>query len=78
MVELAFAQALKKLRLAKKFSQEEFASQANLHRTYVSQLERGLKSPSLNTIYKICLVLGIKMSEFMQVVEEELNNVYRH
>lgn len=31
-------------------SQEELAERASLHRTYISQLERGLKSPTLDVI----------------------------
>lgn len=41
-------------------SQEELASRSGLHRTYISQLERGLKSPSLRTVFTISSALGIK------------------
>ena len=54
-------------------SQEEFGIEANLHRTYVSQLERGLKSPSLKTLCKITSVLGISLTELMALVEQEIN-----
>ena len=75
MIDLAFARTLKKLRTAKGLSQEDFGSEAGLHRTYVSQLERGLKSPSLKTLHKIAEVLGIQMSELLRRVEEELDHV---
>ena len=39
-------------------SQEEFAARAGVDRTYVSILERGLKSPTLETLEKICEALG--------------------
>ena len=69
MLNMAFAQVLRRLRQEKKFSQEKFAFEAGLHRTYVSQLERGLKSPSLETMGQIAKVLGIKLSALMKMVE---------
>ena len=39
-------------------SQEEVAERAGVDRTYVSILERGLKSPTLETLEKICKALG--------------------
>lgn len=73
MLDDPFANVLKRLRTKKGLSQEEFGLEANLHRTYVSQLERGLKSPSLKTLCKIANVLGISLSEFMTLVEQEIN-----
>lgn len=72
MVDKAFATVLRKLRLEKGFSQEAFAFEVGIHRTYVSQLERGLKSPSLKTLQKIAQVLGITLSDLMLLVETEL------
>ena len=39
-------------------SQEEVAERAGVDRTYVSILERGIKSPTLETLEKICTALG--------------------
>ena len=39
-------------------SQEEVAERAGVDRTYISILERGLKSPTLDTMEKICAALG--------------------
>lgn len=67
-----FAKVLKAQRLKKGMSQEFLAHHVGLHRTYISQLERGLKSPSLTTIYRICDILGMKVSEFIRLVDEEI------
>lgn len=75
MIDDAFAQTLKKLRVQKGLSQEELGLRADLHRTYISQLERGLKSPSLRTLHKISVVLDIPLSELMHETEHELANV---
>lgn len=40
-------------------SQEELAERASLHRTYVSQLERGLKSPTLDVLIGLAHGLAI-------------------
>ncbi len=69
-----FAIVLKKLRTEKGLSQEEFGFQAGVHRTYVSQLERGLKSPSLDTLNKIAKVLDLKLSRLFYLMEEETND----
>ncbi len=73
MINKAFAKILQELRLNKGLSQETFAFEVGIHRTYVSQLERGLKSPSLNTIQKIAQALDISLCEFMYLVEAEMN-----
>ena len=68
----SFANALKKLRSDKGLSQEELAFKANLHRTYISQLERGLKSPTLNTLYILAHVLGVSLAEFINLIEKDV------
>ena len=75
MIDKSFAAVLKRLRVEKGLSQEKFGFEANLHRTYVSQLERGLKSPSLKTLYKIANVLGISLTDLMALVEQESNGL---
>jgi transcriptional regulator with XRE-family HTH domain len=71
MIDRKFGQVLKKLRTAKGISQEAFALNIGLHRTYISQLERGLKSPSLRTIDKICGELCISLVQLMEHLEQE-------
>jgi transcriptional regulator with XRE-family HTH domain len=71
----AFAVVLKQLRAKTGLGQEELAFKSGLHRTYISQMERGLKSPSLTTIYKLSMVLGISMEQMMALVEKEVVNV---
>jgi len=58
-LEGAFGLVLRRLRESKGLSQEELADQCSIHRTYVSQLERGLKSPTLRLVWKICASLEV-------------------
>jgi transcriptional regulator with XRE-family HTH domain len=73
MIDESFGKTLKNLRIRKGISQEEFSFNIGLHRTYISQLERGLKSPSLRTIEKICKEMGFTISQFMEEVEKYNN-----
>ena len=60
-------------RIEKCWSQEYLAEVTGLHRTYISQLERGLKSPSVRVLSHITTALGLTMSNFLQAVEELWN-----
>jgi transcriptional regulator with XRE-family HTH domain len=51
-------------------SQEALAHESNLHRTYVSQLERGLKSPSLDAIAALAKALGQQPHELIKAAED--------
>lgn len=64
---------IQRLRMAKGWSQEHLAEVANLHRTYISQLERGLKSPSVRVLYQIATGLGVTMSALLEAVEDSLD-----
>ncbi|CAD5982604.1 Transcriptional regulator, XRE family [Planktothrix tepida] len=63
---------LQRRRTDKGWSQEYLAEMTGLHRTYISQLERGLKSPSIRVLNHITKALNITMSEFLLSVEESL------
>jgi len=68
MLNKPFSEVLRRLRNESGISQEELGNRAGLHRTYISQLERGLKSPTLNTLYKICVVLDVELEDFIKQV----------
>jgi len=72
-LDKAFGIALRKLRLAKKLTQEELGFEAGLRRTYISSLELGEKTPSLDTIFKLSLALSMPMSKLLKVVEKNID-----
>ena len=67
-----FGKALQRLRKLNNLSQEELSFRVGMHRTYISQLERGLKNPSLRAIGKLCKELKLSLSQLMQEVEKLL------
>jgi transcriptional regulator with XRE-family HTH domain len=56
---------LRRLRLSKGWSQEEFAHQAGLHRTYVSDLERGARNPTITVVDKLAVALGVPVGALL-------------
>lgn len=56
--EALFRSNLIHLRKNKKWSQEELAAKSGLDRTYISMIERGKRSPTITTIFKLCDALG--------------------
>lgn len=65
----AFGQAVRELRKHNNKSQETLAFDAGLDRTYISLLELGQKSPTLDTIMAICNALGVGLTQVASRVE---------
>jgi len=57
-LRVRFAENMKRERLRQGLSQEKLAELAGLHRTYVSQVERGVTSISLDNVEKLATALG--------------------
>ena len=70
--ELAFGKAVAALRHEQGYSQESLAFASGLHRTYISMLERGLRSPKLGTIFRLAAVFTISPGELVSRAEAEL------
>jgi transcriptional regulator with XRE-family HTH domain len=69
-LKAAFGKVIRELRDDQGLSQQELADYSEVDRTYISDLERGLNYPSLNTIYKLAEVLKIKPNELIQKVDK--------
>lgn len=61
-----FGKRIAKLRKTQEISQEELAFRCSIHRTYIGALERGEKSPTLNTIEKLAKGLNASMVELFK------------
>jgi transcriptional regulator with XRE-family HTH domain len=69
----AFGRALRRRRERLEVSQEALALTSEIHRTYISELERGLKNPSLSTIDRLAAALRTKASALIADAEAELD-----
>lgn len=65
----SFGKVIAQLRRSADLTQEELAHRAGIHATYVSQIERGLKSPTISTLQKLAKALGTKPSKILQAIE---------
>lgn len=69
-LEEKFGLILKRLRTAKGFTQEQLADECELDRTYISLLERGLRQPTLTTLFKLSQVLETNASSIIKELEK--------
>ena len=60
-----FGASVQKFRFGLGISQEILAERANLHRTYIADIERGARNPTLLTIKKLAKGLGISAAELL-------------
>jgi len=62
---LVFAENLRKLRQARRLSQEDLAELSDLHRTYVGSVERGERNISIDNMERLAVALGVKLREMI-------------
>ena len=59
-IKSEFGRHLRKLREDKGWTQEELADRSKMHFTYIGQIERGIRNPSLVNLYRLAKALGVK------------------
>lgn len=64
------ADRIRRLRESKKMTQNALANQAGVSPTYIYQLERGEKSPTVEYLNHICWGLGISLEKFFSAEKE--------
>jgi transcriptional regulator with XRE-family HTH domain len=69
-IRVRFGFAVKDRREALSWTQEEFAERVGIHRTYLSDVERGTRNLSLVNIERLAVALSLKLSELFARVEE--------
>lgn len=63
---------IRQQRKTKKFSQEVLSGLAGLDRTHYSKIERGLRSPTIETLFRIAHALGIQPHELIIAIENAI------
>ena len=64
-VKINFGKHLRELRNKKRLTQEQLAEKASMHFTYIGQIERGRRNPSLVNPYKLARALKISAGELL-------------
>ena len=62
---IQFGNKLREIRIKKKLSQGDIARILDVHRSYISGLERGRRNPSLLTVQKVAKALGVNAKELL-------------
>ena len=68
----AFGRALRRVRLAAGFSQEQLGLESGVQRNFISLIETGQNQPSITTLFKLAGALGLKASVLIEETEQEL------
>ena len=69
----SFGVVLQKVRTQVGMSQEELSNRSGLHRTYISDIERGMRNVSLRNIEKLAKALGVPAWQLIRIAEEGAN-----
>lgn len=74
--EQLFGDVLREMRKSQGMSQEQLAFESGYHPTYIGQIERGTKSPSLRTIISLSTALHTPGWEMLKGVEARLSRTH--
>lgn len=67
-------QIIGRLRAQQGLSQEVLSGLAGIARSHLAMIENGDKNANMNTLWRIAQALGLRLSELIRLVEEEISN----
>lgn len=62
---------LRRLRVARELTQEDFATDSGFDRGYISGVERGVRNPSVTVLDRIAMALGVDIAELFDSDEAD-------
>jgi transcriptional regulator with XRE-family HTH domain len=71
-LNIGLGSAIRELRNARGLTQEQLADAADLHRTYVSLVERGRKGVTVGVLFRISTALGTQPDVLIKALSERL------
>ena len=63
------------LRKQRKLSQEDLADLIDSHQVYISEIERGMKLPSLRTLYNLAHAFGMTLTDLVAIIDRDLSDM---
>ena len=69
-IQAVVGRNVKRYRELKGVSQEELAFQSELHRTYVSGVERGIRNPTVAIVARLAAALGVTPAKLLEYQED--------
>lgn len=67
----ALANTVERLRKERKLTKTALADFADLQDCYIRGITKGRRNPTVAAVYSICEALGVSVSEFFNLVEDE-------
>jgi transcriptional regulator with XRE-family HTH domain len=77
VVDQALGQALRKLRTERGWNQADLALRAQMDRNYLSLIELGRSSPSVQMLVRICAALDVRAADVLSDVERRAQTLQR-
>lgn len=74
-LQRSLGQTIRDLRKNRGYSQESFALTVGLHRTYISDIERGERNVSLHNLVRIANTLEMPLSQLLGIAERSLKRM---
>jgi transcriptional regulator with XRE-family HTH domain len=65
----SFGRNVARIRSEREFSQDKLAEKADLDRTYVSGIERGVRNPGIKTVIRIARALNVSVGDLCKGVD---------
>ena len=72
-MNMAVAETIRALRKQKGVSQEKLADAIDSHQVYISEIEKGKKTPSLTILHNFAIFFNISLTELVSMIEKKLN-----
>ena len=64
-IRTRLGQNVRRLREEQGWSQEDYADRAGIHRTYVSDIERGRRNPTITVVEKLARPFGVTAGQLL-------------
>jgi transcriptional regulator with XRE-family HTH domain len=75
MIEIKIAKKIRQLRLERQLTQDNLASKTGFSKAFISKIENHIASPSIASLSKIAIALGVSISALFDETPEENQDI---